>query len=334
MSKNKELICIISWMICLIAFPTIAMTVTPGEQVLKRLVFVFLLGIGLDILALIHYNNRGEMRINTKVEKTDKTIYHREPPFDYSPVIITYLQNLKIEFKKDFIAEIAFLINKKILKLEKINNEYYIDFYTEKEEKNVNTNNQILYKNLVKRALNNSKNREQIVTLNSQAAILKYITGKIKLQELIKKLENDKYYIQSCYEEDCINLGYLEKGRTIEKINTKLLYIITTILLIPTIVIIFKIMKVFGLEMLLETILMIFMISLLYSVTFISIANKVKSRTQKAKEEYAEWLAFIDFIKEYSYLNERKLQELEIWDEYLTYSIAFGVTKIDTLLKV
>ena len=40
------------------------------------------------------------------------------------------------------------------------------------------------------------------------------------------------------------------------------------------------------------------------------------------------------FIKDYSYLNERKLQELEIWDDYLTYSIAFGVTKINTLLKM
>lgn len=303
---NKIFISIIIWMICLIVLTTIAITGTPGKELVNRMTLVIFAGMGFDVIMFFYYNHQGKLRINTKVNKTEKTIYHREPPFDYSPVIITYLQNLKIEFKKDFIAEIAFLINKQVLKLEKINNEYYIDFDIKQEK----------------------------VTLNSQSAILKYIPGKIKLQDLIKELQKHKYYIESCYEEDCINLGYIEKGKRIEKINTKILYIITGILLIPTIVILLKIKDMFGIGEMIGILFLVWLISLAYSVPFISMTNTVKTRTQKAKEEYAEWLAFIDFIKDYSYLNERKLQELEIWNNYLTYSIAFGITRINTLLKM
>ncbi len=303
---NKIFISIIIWMICLIVLTTIAITGTPGKELVNRMTLVIFAGMGFDVIMFLYYNHQGKLRINTKVNKTEGTIYHREPPFDYSPVIITYLQNLKIEFKKDFIAEIAFLINKKILKLEKINNEYYIDFDVKQEK----------------------------ITLGSQAAILKYIPGKIKLQDLIKELEKHKYYIESCYEKDCIDLGYIEKGKRIEKFNTRTLYIITGILLIPTIVILLKTRDMFGIGAMIGTAFLVWIISLAYSVPFISMTNTVKTRTQKAKDEYAEWLAFIDFIKDYSYLNERKLQELEIWDDYLTYSIAFGVTKINTLLKM
>lgn len=307
---NKKLICIIGWMVCLIVLTIIAITGTPGKELVDRLTSVISAGIGVDIVMILCFIHQGKLRINTKVNKTNETVYYREPPFDYSPVIITYLQNLKLEFKKDMIAEIAFLINKKILILEKSNDEYYIDFY---------------------------RNRKPKVTLLSQTVILTYLRfmpGKIKLEDFIKELQKYKYYIESCYEKDCVNLGYIEKGKRIEKINTKILYIIIGILLIPTILILVKTLDAFGLAATIATVFLIWIISLAYSVPFISIINAVKTRTQKAKKEYAEWLAFIDFIKDYSYLNERKLQELEIWDKYLTYSIAFGVTEINTLLKM
>lgn len=321
MKNNKTIICIIIWMICLIVLTTIALTGTPGKDLANRFGLVIIVGIGIDlIMILILYNNQGKMRINTKVKKTEKAIYYREPPFNYSPVIITYLENLKIEFKKDFIAEIAFLINKKILKLEKINNEYYISFYLREGEKSTVVGN-------------NSKTER--ITLNSQFAILKNMPreGKIKLKDLVKKLEKNKYDIEAAYEKDCIDLGYLEKGNRIEKIKSKKLYMIITILLIPTIVILFKIMVKFGIVEMIGSAFLIWIISLAYSVPFVSIVNTVKARTPKAKQEYSEWLAFIDFIKDYSYLNQRKLQELEIWDDYLTYSIAFGITDVRTLFK-
>ena len=214
MNKNKICIYIISWIICLIILTAIFITNSePGMEQANKLGLFFMSGVFIDfVLLFMLIKNERKMRINTKVKKTEQMLYYREPPFNYSPVIITYLHNLKMEFEKDIIAEIAFLINKKILKLEKINNEYYIDFNIKKGK-----------------------------VMKSQAAILQYIPGKVKLEDFIKELRNHKSYIEKCYEKDCIDLGYVEKGKVVERFNEEILNNIIIVLLIPMIVILINI---------------------------------------------------------------------------------------------
>ena len=52
-------------------------------------------------------------------------------------------------------------------------------------------------------------------------------------------------------------------------------------------------------------------------------------------ENGEKWLGFIKFLKEYTLINQRKTEEVHIWQEYLVYGVAFGVAKetIDAMDK-
>ena len=51
------------------------------------------------------------------------------------------------------------------------------------------------------------------------------------------------------------------------------------------------------------------------------------------KENIKKWNGFIKFLEEYSIIDKRKFEEIYIWQEYMVYGVAFGISKkvIDTM---
>ena len=49
--------------------------------------------------------------------------------------------------------------------------------------------------------------------------------------------------------------------------------------------------------------------------------------TEKGRKEKEKWLGFKKYVENYSILDERKAEEVELWDNYMVYATALGVTK-------
>ena len=50
-------------------------------------------------------------------------------------------------------------------------------------------------------------------------------------------------------------------------------------------------------------------------------------RTDKGREEYARWLAFKNWLEAYSVTKNYPIDSLVLWEKYLIYGLAFGVSK-------
>ena len=48
--------------------------------------------------------------------------------------------------------------------------------------------------------------------------------------------------------------------------------------------------------------------------------------TEKGKDAYEKAIGLKKYLKEYSLMRERNIKEIELWDEYIVYSAAFGIS--------
>lgn len=57
-------------------------------------------------------------------------------------------------------------------------------------------------------------------------------------------------------------------------------------------------------------------------------SNKYKYiRTEKGEEDYKNWIAFKNFLEDYSYINQRNIQEVYLWEYYLAYATSLGIAE-------
>lgn len=56
-----------------------------------------------------------------------------------------------------------------------------------------------------------------------------------------------------------------------------------------------------------------------------SVIGKNYSRTKKGKEDVALWLSYYRFIKDFSIMDERNLEEKKLWGYYFAYGLALGI---------
>ena len=56
------------------------------------------------------------------------------------------------------------------------------------------------------------------------------------------------------------------------------------------------------------------------------IENKIAVITQKGYDEKVQWEALKRFLEDYSLLNEKEVPQLVVWEKYLVYATAFGIS--------
>lgn len=76
-------------------------------------------------------------------------------------------------------------------------------------------------------------------------------------------------------------------------------------------------------------------ISILVKLKFLSKAqSKIAVLTQKGTEEQEQWKALANYMKDFSLLDEKDVPSLAIWEKYLVYATAFGISdKVITQMK-
>jgi uncharacterized membrane protein len=63
-----------------------------------------------------------------------------------------------------------------------------------------------------------------------------------------------------------------------------------------------------------------------FSISFFA-SRAISKRTPESALEIKRWLAFRNFIRDFSEMKEAPIILLQIWDEYLVYAIVFGIAK-------
>ena len=93
-----------------------------------------------------------------------------------------------------------------------------------------------------------------------------------------------------------------------------------------------KLVSMFGIgfrDSVLKIILMAFPIvcEIIYMLNLKgNIKNKIAVLTQQGSDEKAEWNGLVNYMKDFSLLKEKTVPELALWEKYLVYSTAFGIS--------
>lgn len=132
---------------------------------------------------------------------------------------------------------------------------------------------------------------------------------------------NEKEYIK------CENAGAL-------KAIVLFLYIEAIVIYLLSLIPMFKINVVllFGMEF--QKILLIILMALFPLVAIVTYSWKLKSEvknkiavlTQEGLDEKTKWIALRNFMMDFSLLNEKGVVDLILWEKYLVYATAFGIS--------
>ena len=276
--------------------------------------FVFTLSIVFIFTCICLIIRNKKIRVETYIKKSDDIFYYREPPFTYSPVIVTYIENLKLEIEKDIIAEVLYLNNNGYLHIVKKEKDYYI---IKNNDLNNNTDN----------------------LLKSQKYIISKIYDDMSLLELIKIMKKNKIKLEKFYEQDCYDMNYIKK---IKLFSNKALFenvIIKDIIGVILFLLIFYLMFKEGINwnsykwnlsnVFLFGLVINMIPNVLISNVLILIFDRILLlRTPKAKEDYVKWMKFKKYLDEYTLIKDYPLEGIKLLDDYLVYSVALGISKI------
>ena len=224
-------------------------------------------------------------------ETTIKTKYFRDIPSDYSPEIVGYLMREKIT-PDDLSATILYMINKNLIKYEKIEKKDYklIDLTKGKEISEIETT-----------VINLLFNNKSEVTLKE---LKKF--GKTNYHKFLLNYE--------LWQNKAISNGFKEKFfEKKDSVRGKIcilaiigilfsLYSLKFVVFIPLNII----CAVAGAA------------SFIYFISF-------KKRSIKGNEEYSKWNGLKNFINDFGNFKERELPQIELWEKYMVYAVSFGV---------
>ena len=287
----------------------------------------------------------GTIQAKNKISREDKSIekenlylYLRELPNNYGIGVNTLLMDSTIENYKDIVAVILDLCAKKYLHLEKKNNSYMIKILKDNDNnllqnekyiisliKNNNIKN-IDYDKWYNYCLDDGRslelyNHEDVATKRSHIDI--DIPGLDKFLPFISGVISGIISIY-VYMFLVKNLNY--DVMLIKAIGSLIFAIIAFALLFKIVILIITLLCN----------LLVLLLSLLSFPTILKFAkdeeymremNNHLIRTQKGIEEYKKLLAFKAFINDFGVFASKHVEEVKLWDHYLSYAQLFGLTK-------
>ncbi len=267
---------------------TIAVLIYFIYRIYKEL-YIYVRNMGLHIKA---YNDLDQL--NRDIDAT------------YSPAVLSYLYNQKIEAKKDVLSTIINLYNKDVIRIIKDSNQYKFLPKDGADISNLNDDEKYLY--------------ECCITKNEEFSIVKW--------EKIVRNEYDKYKFSN--QKDYIDI-YSNNKKTAKKSLIILLIsiIITAIIGNP----IAKMLKFHeGIAVLKFAICLIvfFILFITYPILamYSNLAIYTRIRlTKKGKDEFKKWVKFKKFIKEYTLIKDRKIEEVQLYEKYIPYAMVMNINK-------
>jgi len=237
----------------------------------------------------------------------DKEIYIRDVNVKYSPAVLSYLMNNKIEVSKDLPATLLNLCLKNCLRI------------------NENSDESI--------AIEDLKNKKEVAKLSDDE---KYAYEMLCSKVTSNKLIQWKNIVENEY-----------KKYNFSKQNEKPLGMYIFGAYIAVFILIFAFFLITGEdsitgnagEFIAKLVITLFMAAwetLLVSGYFEGIKEFLKRNinssfkdtyTSKGAREFNKWRKFMDFIRDFSLIDEKGHEDVALWGKYLSYSIALGINK-------
>lgn len=231
--------------------------------------------------------------------------YYRAILKEYSPEKLSYLDDFKIDAKRDIVA---IILNLKLKRRIEINENAIII---------VDSNFQGLS--------------------SAEVLVLKSIKdGKVKLES-----EGD---ITLCVQEDMIKEGLIVKDpNAVKKIKKrsvkKIIFMVIGVILFALFCTNVEKLNYIESETIKNILFLVIFVSTLIGFLFVMIAPVVSLmyagaqmtsyvRTEKGEEINKKIEGLKKYIKDYSLLDEKSQKELIVWEEYLIYSVIFGLNNI------
>lgn len=270
---------------------------------------LFIIPVAIIIINIIYVKNYKIIRnIKYKLEiRKSGNIFKRDIEVKYSPAIVSYLYNQKIEPEKDIIVDIFNLYARKIIDIKTIEHEIYNlelneeVFLQENEKGNLFENDKYIIDTIIK------KNNEFEYNEWLKKVINVYRT---KLNP--KKKSSIHEYIGNL-------LGVSDKAFLISIIFIEIISILIACIVFKDILYSFMIGQMLSFSILIS----------------ILVVHRITNRDEnldmhlndKAKEELKKWICFENFIKENSLIKNKKFEEIILYEQYIPFAMVLNINK-------
>lgn len=237
--------------------------------------------------------------------------YYRDVLINYTPGIISYIDDFEISYPQDIVAIILNLELKKVIKIE---------------------NNNIV---ILNKEVNNLKKCEQYILDNIEG-------GKLKITSMRD--------IESYIIDDCIDSNLITKNKDKVKRKNRLGIINIMVIGMSLFWIGFFILNMFFQEEFLDflnnyvllnidkimvyIVIIVFILAIIryirlyiivHEVSYVTYKNKSYIRSDEGEELNRKVEGLKNYIKDFGNLSEKERSELLLWEDYLIYSVIFGV---------
>lgn len=250
------------------------------------------------------------IKFKIKSKYIDLITMHRDVDADYSPAVLSYLYNYKLEPKKDILATILNLYNKGIINIRYENNKYEFMAGENIDLKLLTNDEKYIYYTLISKYKRNfsADTWKKIVIdeYNKRFGISKLY--KIITKEQIIKISAIITFVSLlCFGEWIIaKLGFPMDDPDENFFMSFGFFVLEYMIAFPFIWV--------TVELFNEKIIPIF-----------KLTNKKLNK--KEKEELIKWIKFQNFIKEYTLISEKKIEDIIIYEKYIPYAMVLNINK-------
>lgn len=269
------------------------------------------------------------------IQNISKTASHkdiklyRELPEQIKPAIIAYLMQEKVLDRSDISATLLDLVRRGYLKIQ------------DDEHSFENIANGILGKKLViMKPINDLDDYEKhLVEWFSKTSKNNLEINISKLKELLKdsktsKEDYEKWELLVKIKANELNFydnqSSLSKFSNIsEKISKKLVLVSLITLSISIIVSLLEyiIPTTNSVITIFTIIFFIHFVTSILAIIIYDLKLPTEYLNKYGNEKIKKWNGFIKFLKEFTIIEKRKVEEVYLWEEYLVYGVAFGISK-------
>ena len=269
-----------------------------GTVIVFNPIFIFIyIAIIFGIFLLFYKKIR-----NLKYQKEsyeDINYLNRDISTDYPPSIVGYLLNQKLRYK-DLIADIMELYAKKIINISKSKEQgnEKINFYIELEDYKNKVNNES-QQYIIDTLINDRENAKFDFRTWKRLVLEEYKKRKFSSE---KNYYNSKIIINAFIVLTIIGgiIGWISGIKHQQSVNTMILGMIGGAF-----------------------------VGIIVGYQFINFIKNPENTnvflSSYGKNEFKKWIKFKKFIKDYTLLKERTINEIEIYESYIPYAIALNV---------
>ena len=274
---------------------------------------ILILGVFAYKIYVSNYKKIRNYKYKKQIEKSGKELY-RDIDNKYSPSIVSYLYNQKIEPEKDLIADILNLYAKKIIDIIKTQDERYEIVLNKDTYKEIYDKNELL---------ENDKYIIRTIILKQEKFV--YSNWINVIVETYRKIGLAKKRVEISKE---------EQDRKLLKYIVAFI-VVAVICMLASLILENTFIGTIGFMIALIGITVLTLSQMLFNAKQIG-EFKDMHLSDFGKTELKKWIGLSNYIKSYTLLEIRNMEEIILFEQYIPFAMVLDINKkyVDELLKV